>query len=90
MIPRISQLLVKLLSVLEDSLLLKIEIVCEMATLVVSSQQPKVLGTKNLPHVQQKHRLATKLAPIAIVSQKQVVDTTGIASNLLRKIIVRG
>jgi hypothetical protein len=67
---------------LVDGLLLKVKVVGEVATLVVASQQPKVFGAHNLPCVQQQHGLASKLAPVAVVSQEGVVHAHGVPRHL--------
>lgn len=69
---------------------LKGEIVGEMATLVVSAQQPESLGIVYLQGPQVQDTLDTKVAPVHVVAEEEISGLGGVATNFekFHKIVV--
>jgi len=66
------------------------EIVGQVATLVVSTQEPESLGIVNLQRPQVKNTLDTEVTTINVITQKEVSRLGGVATNFkqLHQVVV--
>lgn len=69
---------------------LKSEVIGQVATFVVTSEQPQCVGVMDLERPKVEHTFDTEIATVDVVSQKKIPGLRGVATDLekLHKIVV--